>query len=172
MLCQKCKKQTATTQVKRTVNGVSEEYFLCRDCAAEMGFAGFMNPFSTAGFFNSFFPSAKGETSLSPVKRCDKCNSSLADITNSGKVGCAHCYTVFENSLAPIITKIHGTNHHWGKLPHGASYKSSEEKDPVAKKESELDTLKAQLKQAIDLQEYEQAAVLRDKIKALEESEN
>ena len=34
MKCQKCKNNEATTHVKRVINGVTEEYELCRDCAA------------------------------------------------------------------------------------------------------------------------------------------
>lgn len=168
MLCQKCKKHTATTQVKRTINGITEEFFLCRDCAAEIGFNGFINPFSSAGFFSSLFNDKMDEKSLSPVKRCPKCNSSLSDITSLGKVGCAECYSVFENSLSPLITKIHGTNHHCGKLSPSGS--TNEEKGNNFKTlEEEIAELKVKLNEAVESQEYEQAAVIRDKIKEMEE---
>ncbi len=167
MLCQKCKKHTATTQVKRTINGITEEFFLCRDCASEIGFGGFINPFSSAGFFSSLFNEKMEEKSLSSVKRCPKCNSSLSDITSSGKVGCAECYSVFENSLAPLITKIHGTNHHCGKLSPTANSVDNENND-FKTVDEEIAELKLKLNNAVEAQEYEQAAIIRDKIKELE----
>ena len=169
MLCQKCKKHTATTQVKRTINGITEEFFLCRDCAAEIGFSGFINPFSSAGFFSSLFNEKMEEKSLSPVKRCPKCNSSLSDITSLGKVGCAECYSVFENSLSPLITKIHGTNHHCGKLSPNANSSADENGNNFKTVEEEIAELKEKLNEAVLAQEYEQAAVIRDKIKEMEE---
>lgn len=167
MLCQKCKKQTATTQVKRTINGITEEFFLCGDCAAEIGFGGFINPFSSAGFFSSLFPERMEEKSLSPVKRCPKCNSSLSDITSSGKVGCARCYSEFEGNLAPLITKIHGTNHHYTKQ-QAIGQVSENDGDLSLTVDEEIAKLKGELNKAIEEQEYEQAAVIRDKIKEME----
>ena len=37
MICQHCHKQTATTHIKRTVNGKTTEMYVCPECAAKQG---------------------------------------------------------------------------------------------------------------------------------------
>mgnify|MGYP003298086663 CR=1 FL=1 len=76
----------------------------------------------------------------------------------SGKIGCASCYTAFESSMTPLLKKIHLTTTHTGKVMGKAGNVS----------ENRIDLLKAQLKEAIDKEEYEKAARLRDEIKEME----
>lgn len=162
MLCQNCKKQEATTHIKRIVNGESTEAHLCADCAKSLGYS---NAFSDFGFGFSdmlsslFEPAAVGRLSNS-VLRCEKCGCSFNDIVKSGKVGCADCYETFYDKLMPSVERIHGRTQHEGKIPNGS---------PVQKKNSRIDELREQLQNAVNLQDYETAASLRDQIKALEQ---
>ena len=59
------------------------------------------------------------------------------------------------------MKRMHGTTGHSGKLPSRAS-------EDVIKKRK-IDELKAQLNAAVQKEDFEQAAVLRDKIKQLQE---
>lgn len=162
MLCQNCKKHEATTHIKRIVNGESTEAHLCADCAKTLGYA---NAFSDFGFgfsdmFSSFFePAAIGSLSNS-VLRCEKCGSSFNDIVKSGKVGCADCYETFYDKLMPSVERIHGRTQHEGKIPNAS---------PKQKKNSRIEELREQLQNAVNLQDYETAASLRDQIKELEQ---
>ena len=86
-------------------------------------------------------------------------------------MGCADCYSLFNGEIMPTIRKIHGNTTHCGK--NSAAFKSERAKAAVEKpveqeSESELDKLQAELSAAIDNQEFEKAAELRDKIKAME----
>lgn len=181
MLCQHCNKNEATTHIKKNINGQKEEMHLCSDCARELGVMDeFKMPSMEDFFSDSFLGNFLGAgvaamNSLAGVDRCSTCGSSFSDIVNSGHLGCSDCYDRFSDRLEPSIRKIHGKTKHIGKF---ISYDEKEEPKKVNKKEekkpqiSELDSLKQQLQAAIDEQRFEDAAVLRDKIKDLTEGKN
>lgn len=165
MKCQKCKQNNATTQVKKIVNGEYEEYMLCADCAHKMGFDNIFDspmPDMFGGLVKSLFGAAL--PSRSQATRCPVCASTYGDITNTGKVGCAHCYEVFLDELMPSIKRIHGNTLHAGKRPQNMSESVGKPQDV-----SEIDSLRQQLSDAIEEQNFELAAELRDRIKELED---
>lgn len=163
MKCQKCSEHEATTHVKRIINGKAEEYYLCQDCASQLGygniFAGI--PFPLESFLGNYLVdgSGKGQQSVRET-RCPLCGSSFQDIASSGKVGCARCYTVFYEKLLPSLQRIHGKTRHVGKIPASEG--------PKAVQRKKLDELKKKMAAAVDSQDFEAAAALRDEIKALE----
>lgn len=162
MLCQNCGKHEATTHIKRIVNGESTEAHLCADCAKSLGYSGAFSDFgfSFSDMLSSLFePAAIGALSNS-VLRCEKCGSSFNDIVKSGKVGCSNCYETFYDKLMPSIERIHGRTRHEGKIANGS---------PAQKKNAKVEALKEQLQAAVNMQDYETAAKLRDEIKELEQ---
>ena len=170
MLCQNCGKNEATTHLKRIINGEASEAHLCSECAAKLGygniFSGF-NPFdlSIGNFLGDFFEdSVTPKIGYEEVTRCDKCGCSFDDIVNTGKVGCANCYTTFFDRLLPSFQRIHGKTRHIGKIGAIAG--------PKAKAKSNLAELKRQLNAAVEAQNYEEAAKLRDRIKEMEKKED
>ncbi len=161
MLCQSCQKKQATTHIKSVVNGEVTEYNLCPECAKKMGYGNIFADFSTD--FSSLLGSIFGvgqQQVLPDAKRCPECGSTFADIARNGKVGCASCYDVFYDRLLPTIRRIHGNTEHIGKAASSA--------DESVRIKNEAEELKQQLQQAIDEQEFEKAAQLRDRIKELE----
>ncbi len=165
MFCEKCNKNEATTFIKQNINGKKTEMHLCADCAKEMGMDNLFEPFSIDSFFGNFLGASNAAlNSIAGIERCASCGSSFNDIVRSGRVGCADCYDKFFDKLEPSIRKLHGNIKHVGK---NVTY--TEEQEPKEEK-SELDKLKDELKQAVKNQEFEQAAVIRDKIKELEEN--
>lgn len=166
MKCQHCNHNEATTHIKKNVNGNVTEMHLCSDCARELGV---MEEFSPESFFNdTFFGNFLGAgvpamNILSGIDHCEYCGSTFNDIVKSGRVGCANCYSKFEDRLQPTITKMHGNAKHIGK---NVTY--TEEKEAELEI-SELDKLKNDLKLAIKEQRFEDAAVLRDKINEMNE---
>jgi protein arginine kinase activator len=168
MMCQACGKKTATTHIKTIVNGKLTEYHLCSDCAKEKGYSHFMNDWNwnfgnmLGGFMSNVFDTE-------PVTRCKTCGSSFEEITESGKVGCADCYQTFRRKLVPVIQRIHGTTRHKGKAPGSSALRVMEQAHPmVPVEETLLEEKKRLLKQAVEAQDFEQAAVLRDEIKEME----
>lgn len=167
MLCNKCKSKEANTHVKSVVNGEYTEYMLCSDCAKEMGYANLWNEMQSdfGSMLGSFFGNAL--PARSQTTRCQKCGSSYHEIASSGKVGCANCYEVFLTEMMPSIRRIHGNTTHCGKRP---SVVETPENIQSNNTENILADLKAQLKDAVNKQNFELAATLRDKIKEMEES--
>ncbi len=166
MLCQNCGKYEATTHVKRIVNGESAEAHLCSDCAKALGyndvFGGFGNTFGE--MLGSFFGEPQVSAISSRTIRCEKCGNTFNDIVNSGKIGCADCYVTFYDKLLPSLQRIHGKTRHEGKNPTII-------KAEVTNSTNLLEELEEQLRIAIDEQNFEKAAQLRDKINELKEGQ-
>lgn len=179
MICQACGKHEATTHVKTTVNGKTTERNLCSECAQKEGLysfqnlGGFENPFfSLSNLFGSFLGSSLPET----VTRCPVCGASFHDISQTGKVGCSECYNLFYDQLLPSIQRLHGSPCHTGKNPTGhamqvmpdAGLTVSEQKGP-SEREQQIAQYQKEMQDAIAKQDFEQAAVLRDKIRGLQQ---
>ena len=123
--------------------------------------------FDFSSLFSNLFSEFSGSSfKVNNVKRCKFCKTSIEEIANTGKLGCENCYSAFYNELLPFIKKVHGSVRHVGKKPG----KFSASADNVSK-ENKLYELKEKLKEAIERQEFEQAAVLRDEINALTKKE-
>lgn len=169
MLCQNCGKNDAVTHIKQIINGEMDEAHLCRDCARHLGyddiFSGF--DFDFGGFFGSLLGDMISPRLIGETERCDKCGCSFNDILRSGKAGCSECYTKFYDKLIPSIKRIHGQASHTGKVGSGAVKR--EKTESAAEK---IEQLRAEMNQAVSVQDFERAAILRDEIKALEGGES
>ncbi len=160
MLCSMCGKKPATTHIKSTVNGVTEQHYLCSDCARAYSA---QNSMSLGSLIGSFFGETLKAQSLGDTrKRCPECGICFDQIAESGKVGCDKCYETFLDQLLPSLQRMHGRSRHAGKAPASAA------DAPTQTAEDKLSSLKAQLEQAISEQNFEQAAILRDEIKNIE----
>lgn len=169
MLCQHCKKNEATTVVKTMINGEYAEYRLCHECAHELGYDSIFPDFSAdfGGLLSSFFSNAL--PAISGAAHCNTCGSTLNDIKRTGKVGCADCYDTFFSELMPTIRNIHGNTEHKGKRPNAIEYTVNDDNNNKAESaEDKLSALRAELKKAIEDENFERAAQLRDEIKELE----
>lgn len=94
---------------------------------------------------------------------CPVCKTRLSEVSKTGKAGCSKCYTVFRPQFEYMLAKIHSNTQHTGKV--------SEHAGERIKVKKELESLNAQLQEAIAKQDFEQAAVLRDQIKVLRDKE-
>ncbi len=172
MLCQNCGKREATTHIKRVVNGETSESHLCAECASSMGYTDVFSGWGMSlGDLLGGFLGESTQTSgqLSPALRCRKCGSSWQDIVRDGKVGCADCYRTFYDRLVPTLQRIHGRIQHTGKVSGNAQPSTSEpEKSEEELREEQIAALRAQMDEAVAAQDFEQAAKLRDEIRALE----
>ncbi len=165
MLCEKCGKNNATTHIRTVVNGVVKELNLCSSCAAKEGYNTFPHN-SLAGMLASMFGDVAAHTQLSGAEtKCHICGSDFRTIAESGKVGCAECYKTFGNELLPYLKRVHGSTHHIGKIPNSAPLAVVPEAETV-------ESLRLKLNQLVSEEKYEQAAVIRDKIKKMEAENN
>lgn len=156
MLCEKCNKNHATTHIKTVVNGIVREYNLCSECAAKSGYG--------SNSITGMLASMLGDMSsvkLQSQKTCKVCGATFADIAHNGKMGCSECYTTFKDEILPYLKRVHGATQHTGKIPNRAPL-------IVRPKEKTVDGLRQELSRLVAEERYEQAAVVRDKIKEME----
>ena len=153
MLCEKCQKNEATSFFRTTVNGKTDEKYLCSECAEQSGMSAMTESFFTDPIFDSFF---LNPLRLRPAsgKRCPECGSELRDILSCGRVGCAVCYETFEKELRPVIMQTQGSVKHLAL--------SAEDNEKRAEE------LRQEMKKAIEAEDFEKAAKLRDEIRGLE----
>ena len=96
------------------------------------------------------------------TKYCESCKTSIEEIANTGKLGCENCYKTFYSELLPFIKKVQRNVKHIGKRPVKIKNKMD-----ISYKKDMITSLKERLKIAIEKQEFEKAAVLRDQINEL-----
>lgn len=160
MICERCGKNNATTHIRSVVNGVVTEKNLCGYCAAKEGYTN-MSHNNLAEMLASMFGDVLESGSPAISKRCPVCGASFSDIAESGKVGCAECYKTFYDELLPYLKRVHGSTKHTGKAPNSTL-------PAVKPKTDTVDGLRMKLNRLISEENFEEAAVVRDKIKKLE----
>ncbi len=168
MKCQKCNQREANTHITKIINGKKSEYFLCDKCAKESGEMNIGFASNWENDWNNFFGGLIGNT-LSPFAPqtdnvCPNCGMKLSEFLNGGRLGCGKCYDAFGSALSRPIRQIHGEAAHEGKIPKRGGSKISTE--------TKIRSLKRDLDRAVEEQEFEKAAQLRDEIKELEKGGN
>jgi protein arginine kinase activator len=163
MLCQNCNKRPASVHFTKIINNNKVELYLCEKCANEKSQLSPDFPINFNNFFSGligFGNSAPYVTSTPKGLVCDKCGMSYTEFQKLGKLGCSRCYELFRDMLKPVIRRLHGNTKHTGKVPAKVMSR--------IKVSEELERLRVLLDESVRKEEYEKAAVLRDKIKAIE----
>jgi protein arginine kinase activator len=162
--CQRCGKADAVVNLTTIVSDEMKTEHLCEACAAEKGLESGKVPdsFPLTDFLAQMGeePTAGMATSQDAVN-CTFCGLSFAGFRESGRLGCPHCYSTFETHLRGLLRRIHGSTQHIGKvyLPPDPSQNEREKR---------LEGLRRKLSRAVDSEDFERAAQLRDQIRALE----
>lgn len=169
MKCQECDKRPATMHFKQIINGEKKTVRLCEVCAQEKGYLKSHGQTSSlhdllTGLFN-FDTTLFGPpiSEAQPVKEltCPNCNLTFSSFKEMGKFGCATCYETFSGRLDPILRRVHsGNTTHAGKIPKRTG--------GHIQKKRQIKEYREQIKKLIEDEAFEDAAVLRDKIKKLE----
>lgn len=176
MLCQKCHKKTASVFISSIINGQETRVYLCDDCAKDYPLFNFnfQDPFSIKDVMDKFKINEndsidKDKGKLLEIDNeskekdiiCPNCYSTYNEYRQTGKLGCSRCYEAFEKELKPILKNIYGYEEYIGKIP-----KKNDGHIYISK---EIRILKEDLNRAVEQEEYEKAADIRDKIKEMEE---
>ena len=165
MLCQICGKNPAVLHFTQIVENKMSEYHLCELCAEEKGFTEPVKPLKEkfdvaaafAGMINSMTSSE--EERVGSVQ-CPRCGLLYSAFKETGRLGCAECYQAFQFQLRPLLRRIHGDTRHRGKVPTRDG--------EGATRSRQIHRLHDELQRAIDREEFEHAAGIRDEIKRLE----
>lgn len=169
MLCNICNKNQATVHLTEIVDDQMSELHLCDDCARKKSMQ-MEQQFGLSDLLAGLVDYGKqigGVEKQSEALQCSACGLTYDDFRKIGRLGCSECYTAFAKFLGPLLKRIHGASGHSGKLPP----QLAQQPLPKVKKAKEacgIAELKEQLQQAIEREEYEEAAFLRDQIKEIE----
>lgn len=179
MLCERCMKKEAKVHIVKIVNGSKKDQWLCEECAKQMSEEAFMmlgsngsniikkddkNISDVLGMFfealdNTPKQDRKKEAKIDIV--CKNCGTKFSKYKKTGRLGCSKCYENFAELLKPDIKRYHKETIHVGKKALRASMKQLGVK--------QIEELKKQLSKLVADEQFEEAAIIRDKIKALEE---
>lgn len=165
MICEVCRENEATVHLTEIVSNTKKEVHLCEGCAQEKGVAihSHVKQLSIPQFFDQVLEPKPVESRTDP--ECSSCGVQYSQFRASGKLGCPHCFEEFRPELDRLLEKIHsGATQHRGKVPSHVSR--------IQDVEKELHDLRSELDLAVDREEYEHAAELRDRIHDLERGEH
>jgi len=165
MLCDICNKNDAIVHYAEVINGEIKKLNICEHCAKDKGFGAEVT-FSLGDMLSGMIDDPSKDVDRMPLKedKCNACNMTYEEFKKSGRLGCDKCYKSFEKKLIPLLDTIHKHTRHKGKVPKAY-------KDKFIKIEK-IRELNKKLKEAVENEEFETAAVLRDKIREMSEKEN
>jgi protein arginine kinase activator len=165
MQCQICNKNDATIHLTEIVDGTRTEMHICEQCAVEQDIAVKSHIPINELLSNLLAVQPSDDEIAGPSERelaCPECGFTLAQFRKEGVLGCPNDYEVFEKTLLAVIDKAHdGKTTHCGKIPSNTPGDT--------KKQMDLLNLRQQLEEAVQSEDYELAAELRDKIKQSEQ---
>ena len=165
MMCEDCGVRPAKFHLTTIINGDRVERNLCPACMAkhqkQLPGIDFSN---LAGLLSSIL---EGRNAAEQEQReteyedlvCEQCGMTYAEFQKGGMLGCANCYQAFRQPLTALMQRVHGNTQHAGRVPGGVHSGTSIRMN--------IDRLRQKLQKAIEDEEYEQAAKLRDTIRAL-----
>lgn len=178
MQCDRCQKREAKILYTEIIKGEKKEQHLCEECATD--YTSFqtgkpnINKELTLGdllstildsYYTNGVPQEIDKSKASLI--CSSCGTSYEEFIHNGRFGCADCYKSFSKELSKTLKGIQGSDFHTGKRPKGFVTTT----DQILKNLPESERLSLKLQEAIEKEEFEEAARLRDLIKELKKEE-
>lgn len=171
MLCDKCQQREAKILYTEIIDGIKKEQHLCEECAAKYTSFKLSKPIEGAeltlgdllsSIFDSYYSNSVNESQQEQELYCSKCHTTYSDFLKNGRIGCMECYHSFASVFDKTLKSIQGTDTHRGKRPTEFMKKTAPlmELEPIERLTLELHT-------AIENEEYEEAARIRDEIRAI-----
>ena len=177
MKCDKCSKK-ATVHLTEIVDGKAMEMHMCEECAREQSVQmeqqfGLADLLAGLTDFGKHVPEVDKDAA-----QCPMCGLTYEDFRKFGRFGCAQCYVAFKPQLKTLLKKIHGSNVHLGKkpvrlvdpeFPAQTLVAATATAEPVAEPQPEtVESLRVEMHKAIEQEDFERAAQIRDKIHQME----
>jgi len=157
MLCCVCKEKPATVHLTEIKGDKVQKVDLCEACAKNKGVND--SNFALADLLLGLGASQEIDQSASGAElRCDHCGFTQADFKKTGRLGCPECYKTFVEGLEGLLKTMHKGTKHTGKVPEALRR--------TRDTEDRLKTLQKKLNRAIEEEDFEQAARLRDEIRS------
>ena len=161
MVCDVCKEADAVVQLTQIEGTGVRLLHLCERCAAERGVE--TNVSAPKPQISDFLQSVHQamQATQGDAARCAFCSSTFRDFRSTGRLGCAHCYDAFEKSMRDLLRRVHGSSQHIGRRyePHALS---------EAPDGGTVNELRDRLRRAVDAEQFELAADIRDRLRGME----
>lgn len=173
MICENCKQRPATVTITMTKDNEQVVKHYCEVCSGKNDFIQ-NGPDSKSKAIEEIFSSWFGipawsmnapeqKQSQKEELQCFSCGMTFKQFLHEGKFNCSHCYETFHEQLPAIFKRLHnGATEHRGKIPSGFNNSYQIKK--------EIENLRQQMKVAVNEENFEKAAMLRDEIRTLEKS--
>jgi protein arginine kinase activator len=157
-----CGKNPASVHFTEIQDNKMSEIHVCERCAEEKGMhtPASQHKFEIADLLAGMVDAMThtDEERVGHVQ-CPRCGLLYSSFKETGRLGCSECYAAFQFQLRPLLRRIHGDTRHHGKTPsHGGAEISGMR---------EIQRLHDDLQRAVEREEFEKAAGIRDEIRRL-----
>jgi len=161
MKCEICGLKDAVIHIRQIQKDLVRELHICEECAQEKGLIREEESELPIANLLSGLLEGKDMTGAGDVKEvCPRCGMKASDFRKQGKLGCAECFSAFQKDVKAIVSQMAARPHHAGRLPRTFEQQSAA---AVAN-----DTLREELREAVEREDYEEAARLRDRIREMD----
>jgi protein arginine kinase activator len=162
MKCEICGLRDAVIHIRQIQKGHSQELHICEECAQEKGLLREEeSELSISNLLSGLIEAKEPAGSSETPEACPGCGMKASEFRKRGRLGCAQCFTAFQREVRSMLSQMAGRTHHTGKVPHRAAANPPSEPD--------REVLAAELREAVEREDYETAAVLRDRLRGLGE---
>ena len=165
--CEECGVNEACYTISVMMGGQVTQRHLCADCMARMNMSiATGNVKHLLSAIMSAITGAVAEPAEETPREdvvCARCQTTLSQFTKSGRLGCPACYRAFREQLTPMLQQIHGRVEHAGRKPLDT--------EEAQRSRTRHEELQRQLETAVAQEDFEQAAALRDQLRALTDEE-
>lgn len=170
MKCDACSNAEASVFLTKIIDGKMQKVNLCPACAKAKGVADPAS-FQWGEILSGIGSSHDLERTQKNIK-CEVCGFTQTELKKTARLGCSNCYKVFSDALSGMIKSMHKGTSHIGKCPR--HFRSEQEKNnPLSNLDKELlSNLEGALKTAVENENYEDAAKIRDAIRTLTSKAN
>ena len=150
MICEECKKKSATVYINQLIGSKTRSRALCDVCAEKMNLESAADK-----------PSPGVNSSDGASLRCPVCHTGLAAFENSKNLtlGCPECYSYFEKEISRSLKFRRGQLVYCGRVPLRLRQE--------AKKTQYLNKLRSEMADAVASEDFERALTLREMIKCV-----
>lgn len=162
MNCDACGEREAVIHIQQIVGDDTVDLHLCEICANEKGISSRDDKIELS--LSQLLTGLIGDQDTDKngnEKTCHSCGMEFRSFRKEGKLGCPECYNAFRTEIVSLLRKVAGSARHAGKIPK----RLSQFKTYLIDRE----VLKKELADAVGQEDYEAAAVLRDRIRELDE---
>lgn len=149
--CQHCNKE-CTIHLTQIMNGKVKKVDMCEGCPSAKNF----QDVGDFGLLEDLVKSSYESSQETVNKECPSCGMTDVLFRKNMRFGCVECFEVFEEEVAQVVSQTQSGDEHVGKKAvHSLERLGVDEK---------IRRLEDELEQAIEKENYEKAALIRDQI--------